>query len=484
MAVSLRSKVILGGRWLSGSTAITTGVGFLQTIALSRLLTPHDFGLATILWVFIGFAQMFADAGMSTATVQRREVSRNQLSTVHWTNVGIALLMAGLCCLSIPFWVGYYREPALAQLVPWASLTLVITAFCQQFQAVAQRNLHFPRLAIGDTLVAVSGFLFSVTLAALGAGVYALVIGALVSSSVKAIWLCVSGWNLWHPLWHWRTGDLDGFLRFSKYQFGDRITNYAWNNADYVIIGHVLGSEVLGYYRLAFETVVRPLATVNPILNTILFPVFAAKQSDDAALRAGFLEMIRFITSVVAPIMVGLCVTAPWVVPALFGSQWMPVVPLLQLMSPLGLMRALLNPSAQINIAKGRIEAAFYLNLTLACVLTLGFWFSAAFGLITVAVTQVLLLSVVMIAAWVPLHRMTFGLDAKDYLASVGKPLVLSLVMGGSVFTLSRLAPVNWGATLMMSVLFIIGVIVHLTLLRIFDWKYCRQMVRLVRNEP
>src|ERR1035438_2112938 len=84
---SLRFKTLSGVKWLSSSSAVTAALNFAQTAALSRLLEPRDFGLTAMIWVFLGFAQMAGDMGMSSAIIQKRDVTDNQLSSVYWMTV-------------------------------------------------------------------------------------------------------------------------------------------------------------------------------------------------------------------------------------------------------------------------------------------------------------------------------------------------------------------------------------------------------------
>jgi O-antigen/teichoic acid export membrane protein len=480
VAESLRSKAVSGARWLSGVTLITAGLTVAQNIVLSRLLSPYDFGLSAMVWVFLGFAQMLSDGGMSLATIQRQTITKDALSTVHWSNVVLASFIAATCYVCRPLWVAYFHEPTLSALVPWGAATLVIAALGQQFNAVAQRNFQFSRLAISEGLAAVAGFTAAITLALWNWGVYALVLGGVVSVSMRTIALCAFVWPTWHPTIHWNRQDLRGFLKFGSYRLGDGIANYIWNTADYMVIGRVLGSSALGYYRLAFEIVVRPLAMINPILNKISFPIFAARQSNDEVLRRGFLEMIRLIASLVAPMMMGLIAIAPIAVKALLGPNWAPVAILLQILSPLMLLRCLLNSTAQINLAKGRVAAVFFLNLALAIILPLGFLLAVPHGLVVFCITEVLLFTAVMFVVWRPLHRATLSLAAEDYLLAVGKPLLLSSVMGLCVYILSLVIPTSWHPMWIVLVLIATGVLSQFVLIARLDRKYFQRLLSLI----
>src|SRR6476660_4306593 len=63
------------------------------TMLLARLLSAEDFGLLGMALVLTGFLGLFKDAGLSAATIQRLEVTKEQISTLFWINgaVGGAL---------------------------------------------------------------------------------------------------------------------------------------------------------------------------------------------------------------------------------------------------------------------------------------------------------------------------------------------------------------------------------------------------------
>src|SRR5438309_2541692 len=85
----------LKGRTISGAfiTIASQGTQFLLNLAsimvMARLLAPKDFGLYAMVTTVMGFLWMFQDAGLSTATVQRQEITQAQVSNLFWVNVGL-----------------------------------------------------------------------------------------------------------------------------------------------------------------------------------------------------------------------------------------------------------------------------------------------------------------------------------------------------------------------------------------------------------
>ena len=63
------------------------------------------------------------------------------------------------------------------------------------------------------------------------------------------------------------------------------IIYHAYRNADFLLIGRFLGTEVVGIYRVAFELGMTPLDAVLQIVNRVQYPIYARLQADAAALR-------------------------------------------------------------------------------------------------------------------------------------------------------------------------------------------------------
>src|ERR1700722_20146721 len=93
------------------------GANFLIRIGsfmvLARLLDPKDFGLVGMVTAITGVLSLFRDFGLSSATIQRVEVTDAQVSTLFWINVVVG---AGLCFLLAavsPLVAWFYHEPRL-----------------------------------------------------------------------------------------------------------------------------------------------------------------------------------------------------------------------------------------------------------------------------------------------------------------------------------------------------------------------------------
>src|SRR5215831_20099023 len=83
------------------------------TMLLARLLSAEDFGLQGMAVVLTGFLGQFRDAGLSAATIQRLEVTPEQISTLFWINVAVGVALATLSAVLAPVLAAFYGEPRL-----------------------------------------------------------------------------------------------------------------------------------------------------------------------------------------------------------------------------------------------------------------------------------------------------------------------------------------------------------------------------------
>src|SRR5271154_6509704 len=116
----LRDRAIRGGgaKILAQAANFTLRVGSLMVLA--RLLDPKDFGLVGMVTAITGILNLFRDFGLSSATVQRVEVTNEQISTLFWINV---LVGGGLCFVlaaAPPLVAWFYHEPRLL----WVTIAL------------------------------------------------------------------------------------------------------------------------------------------------------------------------------------------------------------------------------------------------------------------------------------------------------------------------------------------------------------------------
>jgi lipopolysaccharide exporter len=462
--MSFKYQAAAGMKWTGLAAIFALGLQIGQVCVLARLLTPRDFGLMAMLSVVVGLAQVYADTGISNAIICQQNVTERQLSSLYWLNFAAGLAIYSLLYLASPLVAAFYHEPRLKSLLRLLIILFLLNPVGQQFQVLLQKELRFKALGLSDISSAGVGFLVAVTTAQLGYGVYALIWGSLSAAGTRSILLRIVGAKLHRIRLRFDWKDTRGFLSFGAYQMGERTISYLSSNMDKLIIGRLLGSDALGLYNLAWYLVVQPESRINPVVTRVVFPVFARLQGQPEALKQGFLKVLRMLSTVNFPALLGLAAVAPVLIPVMFGQKWLPAVGLVQILAFVSISRSIADPVGSLLLAKGRADLGFKWNLALFVLQSMGVAIGASLnGVIGVAWSLLLLQAFYSLLSYPWLIRTLIGPCGKAYLASILPAFWVSSSMGLLLCAgLEFLTPANLDRRLVLSAAISCGVIYYL----------------------
>lgn len=442
--MSLKKTAVAGVKWTTASTLFISALQFIQLMVLARFLTPAEFGLMAMAMVVTGFAQAYADMGISAAIVHRQNLTREVLSSLYWLNIAAGFAVFFLLCLATPLAVFFFHEPLLYKLLPMVAFGLLISSAGQQFHWLLEKDLRFELLAKQDIAVSLLSVAVTIVSAVQGLGVWSLVWGLLAGSVLKTLLLLRSGWAQWPPLLHFRQADLKGFLSFGLYQMGERSINYFNSRIDQLLIGNLLGAQELGYYNFASNLVMQPVNVINPILTRVAFPVFARMQFDKPGMRSSYIKMMNLLCTINAPILFGLCAVAPLLIPLVFGAQWQPAIILVQVLAIYGFLRSTGNPVGSLLLANGRADLGFRWNLALFVITTPGIFIGEKLGGAQgVAYSLLVLMLFYSVANYHFLVKTLVGTCGKPYALAIIKPVMIAALMAMIVAALSLLGVIS-----------------------------------------
>jgi O-antigen/teichoic acid export membrane protein len=126
--MGLGEKIFRGIAWSAISRIAIQTVQFVIGIVLARILTPEEYGILGILYVFIVISRVFIDSGFTKALIQKQDRSEKDISTVFLFNIGISILSYLILWLSGPIIEDFYNIDQLALLLRVIAITLVINA--------------------------------------------------------------------------------------------------------------------------------------------------------------------------------------------------------------------------------------------------------------------------------------------------------------------------------------------------------------------
>ena len=351
---SMRQRSVAAFCWSAADIGSRQILQFVVSVMLARLLNPSEFGLLGMISIFVGLAQSFADSGFGVALIQRAEITEEDKSTVFFFNLGAAVLMATCLYTAAPAIASFYRQPVLIALTRFMSLNIVVTASTTVHTSILARELNFQTpWKIGVASNMVSGAV-AVILAFKGGGVWSLAWQSLVASLITALLLWLT--SSWKPRCAFQAGSLQRLFGYGSKVLGGNLINSVFDRIQLLLIGRIFSPTQLGYFTRAYSTQWVPGSILSSVVAKVTFPLFAGVAADPARLKRGSKQAIRSLTAITMPMMIGLALVSKPLVEALFGKNWLPCVPYLQILAIAGMFLPLNMVNLTLITAVGRSD--------------------------------------------------------------------------------------------------------------------------------
>jgi lipopolysaccharide exporter len=357
---AIRNAGFSGVRWMAAERLVATIVTLASAIALARLLSPAEFGEAVIAFFVLAVSGTVLYEGVTVPLVQRKTLEEAHLQAAGVIALGVAMLFASLTiAFGATLAVSLFGSESAA-LVRLAAAGFALNALAVVGQALLHRRLEFGRLALLSLITTVSASSISVALAALGVGAAALVLGPLAAAAIAAaLVLWFSGATV--PRWRGSAGrELVGF---GLPTLGSGLLHTGWKNIDYAVVAARLDPTAVGIYWRAYTFGVQYHRQLTGIVVGLALPLYArAKAHDDRlALRR---RLISLQSLIIFPLLGGLILLAPTLVPFALGEAWEPAVVPTQILAVSGMASAVQAGTGPLIVAIGRPGVLLVWNLT------------------------------------------------------------------------------------------------------------------------
>lgn len=328
---SLGRLATRGGVSLIGRQAVSFGVSTVGGILLARLLSPSEFGAYAYILFAQALAKLLVDGGLTSTLVRQHEPpEQHDWRTVFTVQIGLAVVLACVVAASTPLvgpLFGSVGGFATANLL--ASVSVLVSPILSICFARLERELRFDRIAV---LTLVQPLVFNVLaplLAVTGIGVVALGLALLLSSI--ATLLVALPWTGRPPVPTTHLRGLRARLMFGAPYVGSGLISNLKDSVNPLLVGAVVGAAAVGYVRWGQQ--VAALATyLVAAVAPMLFALFSRLQKDPARLSKMVGGAVFWSNAITAPLALLLVLFIDPITTDLYGSQWVPAIPLFYLL--------------------------------------------------------------------------------------------------------------------------------------------------------
>jgi O-antigen/teichoic acid export membrane protein len=476
--MNLKEKAVKGIVWSAiqnwGNQAGSLIVFFL----LARLLTPEVFGLVALANIFLAFMQVFLNQGFAQVIVQRQDLEPEHLDTAFWTNLAIGILLTITGIASASWIANAFQQPQLTLILQRLSLLFLITPFGNIQQALLERKMAFKAIAIRSLAGTLAGGGVGVLLAFYGWGAWSLVSQQLVQELVGTFVLWIA--SDWRPGFKVSLRHFQHLFSFGVNILGINLLGFFSTRSDDFLIGYFLGSVALGYYTIAYRILNVMTQLLISTSNQVALPTFSRLQEDSEQFRKVFYAATQLISLVSFPLFLGVAALAPELVLLLFGSQWTPAIPVLQVLCFAGIFRTVNFFKGSVFIAMGKPSWTLWLSLLSSALNLIGFSIAVHWGIVAVASAYVIRGYLVFpIAQWAV--SKLIQIPMLKYFQYFISPLSGSLLMVIAMMIAKRIFENIVAMWLSLAICTVIGAVVYGLMIRLFSPKLFQKLLGIVQ---
>ncbi len=285
-AVGLKQRVISAGGWSIGSYFIGQLIRFGGNLVFTRFLLPDAFGLMAVVTVIMVGVVLISDWGISQGIIRSPRGSEPDYLNTAWTiqilqGVFLAVLMIIIATL-LPVLTGkgwiqtgsVYANSELPWLIIVFSLTPLIHAFDSTKVAEARRKIQLSRLSTIEIISQCSSMLVMIGLLTCYRSVWILVVGAIVTSTVRCVlthvWLSGTSNRL-----RWEVTAVRDIIHFGAGITVVTILGFLSSSGDRLILGSLVSSKILGIYSIAYLLANTVTSIFNTVLSNVIYPALS-----------------------------------------------------------------------------------------------------------------------------------------------------------------------------------------------------------------
>ncbi len=459
----LRDAAVAGVRWIAIAKVVGESAQLIAAVALARLITPAEFGHAAIALILVPLAAILTFEGFGSALVQRKTIEREHLETAMLASIAAGVVLTAAAYYVAPPVAAPLFGERTADLIQLASPLFLVAGFSAVSRSLLWRELEFRKVSLIETGAIALGSAVAVALALAGLEAEAIVLGAIAGAAMaSAMFLVVVRPPM--PVWHGH--HLRQIVGFGGPASGAGLLHVAITNVDYTILAARLSSAQVGFYWRAFQLGVVYQDKISGVMMRLAFPIYS-RTRDLAELGRLHERATRVHAAVVVPLLAILIVTAPVLIPWLFGADWAPSVLPAQILAVAGMIAAILTGFAQVLLAAGRPRELFWFNVVLLAVYSGAVFATVERGIVAVAIAVVAVYVAQLVVVYAVLFRRVVGIPVSRMVSDLAPAVVGGLALLGVCFPVAHLLRgADLPPALIVATVGALGLLIHSVVVR------------------
>ncbi|MCX4301079.1 MAG: lipopolysaccharide biosynthesis protein [Alistipes sp.] len=329
MSDNLRSKTVKGVGWSFTDNIANQGISFVVGLVLARLLSPEEYGLIGVILIFIGISNSLVDCGFSNALIRKNTTTDTDYNTVFIVNMAVSIVLFLILWMAAPAIAKFFGQFQLVPLTRAMAVVPVINAFGIIQRTIFVKRIDFRTQTKISFIASGSSGVIGIGMAVGGLGGWSLVGQQISRQLLNTVFLW--GYNTWRPRKAFSVESFRELFGFGWKLLVAGMIDTGWREIYKVVIGKFYAPVTLGQYTRAEQFASIFSSNITTMVQRVSYPVLSSIQDDRIRLKAAYRKVIISTMWITFTCMLGLVAIARPMVVVLIGEQWLPCVPMLQI---------------------------------------------------------------------------------------------------------------------------------------------------------
>ncbi|MBD1429805.1 lipopolysaccharide biosynthesis protein [Sphingobacterium litopenaei] len=350
---SLKSKAVKGILWGSISNGAQQLLAVFFGIYLGRILTPHDYGLVSLIIVFATVCSSIQEAGFINALANRKEVDHRDYNAVFWMSLMISITLYILLFAISPLIGRFYNQPELVPAARVLFIGLIFGSLGISHSAYLFKTLKVKERSLATALGTLCSGVVGISLVYLGYAYWGIVFQTITYSFTFSL-ICFL-YSDFRPTLQINFAPIKELWGFSSKILLTRVVEILNNNILTLILGKNSTTST-GNYTQANGWSIKAQGVIANMSHGFAQPMLSTIADDEDRQKRIFTKLLNFICFAAFPTLALLNCVAEEFILITVKEKWLPAVPILKILCINAAFLPIINFYSNFLLSKGKSD--------------------------------------------------------------------------------------------------------------------------------
>lgn len=471
------NKIRNGFIWKTMERFSVMGVQFLLQLMLAQILSPEDFGIVAILTIFVAFTNVIAQSGLTTALVQKKEISEIEISSVFNFSIAVGIIAYIIIFISAPYIGAFFNMPHLV--LPLRIIMLSIFPFLYNSVQISllRRELKFKILFLCTIVATVLSGGSAIYMALRGYGIWALIVQQLLYSSI--ICILITFIQKWRPKPVLKLKIIKPLINYGSKVLGTSLVNELFVELRTIVIGGMYSASSLAFFNRGRSFPDLLMKSIIASMQAVLLPVLSQRQSNINidTLRSATRKSIMLSSYITWPLLTMLAICAPAFISLVLTDKWLPCVKFIYIFCIYFSVWPIETINLQLYYAVGRSGLVLKIETLRKFFDLVALLATMYFGVIWIAVGAAIV-SVLCIPLYMMSCRTVINYSIMEQIRDVTPNMITTLLSGVLAYMISYIEIGNLSLMVLQVITFVLIYYALSNTFRLRAMEYLKEYVR------